>query len=274
LRFRGMTEAMRKSQASAVGASPMQDLDGQAIRRTLIGAVMIGLFLAVVGAFGTGDVPFLMRSGILTAIALIGAGSGMATYATAGLIPGLINRPMARGFVGGLIQSLPMTGVIVGMDWMTQGRLSFTRDFLQDYPVVLVVCLTMSVIAPALNHQAKAAKAAKTDQTLLEPAPLRFLERLPLKLRGAEIWAVEAEDHYLRLHTSKGQELILLRLSDAIEELAGLEGEQSHRSWWVARDGVADVERGDGRAVLTLKNGQKAPVSRTYAKILREKGWF
>ena len=164
-----------------------------------------------------------------------------------------------------------MTGVIVGMDWMTQGRLSFTRDFLQDFPVVLVVCLTMSVIAPVLNHQAKAAKAAQSGP---EPAPPRFLDRLPLKLRGAEVWAVEAEDHYLRLHTSKGQELILLRLSDAIDELAGLEGEQVHRSWWVARQGLADAERGDGRAVLTLKNGVKAPVSRTYAKILRDKGWF
>jgi len=57
------------------------------------------------------------------------------------------------------------------------------------------------------------------------------------------------------VHTSKGQDLILLRLSDAIEELAGLEGEQVHRSWWVARDGVTEVERGDGRAVLTLKSG-------------------
>ena len=35
---------------------------------------------------------------------------------------------------------------------------------------------------------------------------------------------MEAEDHYLRLHTSKGQDLILMRLSDAIAELEGIEG--------------------------------------------------
>ncbi|MBP9755381.1 MAG: LytTR family transcriptional regulator DNA-binding domain-containing protein, partial [Phenylobacterium sp.] len=106
------------------------------------------------------------------------------------------------------------------------------------------------------------------------PAPVKFLERLPLKLRGAEIWAVEAEDHYLRLHTSKGQDLILMRLADAVAELEGIEGAQVHRSWWVARDAVADARRGDGRATLTLKDGSEVPVSRTYAKLIRDAGWI
>jgi DNA-binding LytR/AlgR family response regulator len=104
--------------------------------------------------------------------------------------------------------------------------------------------------------------------------PAKFLERLPLKLRGGEVWAVEAEDHYLRLHTSKGQDLILMRLADAISELEGIEGAQVHRSWWVARDAIADAKRGDGRATLTLKDGAEAPVSRTYARLLRERGWI
>jgi DNA-binding LytR/AlgR family response regulator len=73
------------------------------------------------------------------------------------------------------------------------------------------------------------------------PQPPKFLERLPLKLRGAEVWAVEAEDHYLRLHTSKGQDLILMRLADAVAELEGIEGAQVHRSWWVARDAITDA---------------------------------
>jgi len=47
-----------------------------------------------------------------------------------------------------------------------------------------------------------------------------------------------------------------------------------HRSWWVARDAVTDARRGDGKATLTLANGVEAPVSRAYAKALREAGWF
>jgi DNA-binding LytR/AlgR family response regulator len=105
-------------------------------------------------------------------------------------------------------------------------------------------------------------------------APPKFLERLPLKLRGGEIWAVEAEDHYLRLHTSKGQDLILMRLADAVAELDGIEGMQVHRSWWVARSAIADAKRGDGRAILTLKDGSTVPVSRTYAGELRDRRWI
>jgi DNA-binding LytR/AlgR family response regulator len=85
---------------------------------------------------------------------------------------------------------------------------------------------------------------------------------------------VEAEDHYLRLHTSKGQDLILMRLADAVAELDGIEGAQVHRSWWVAREAITDAKRGDGRATLTLRDGAEVPVSRTYAGMLRERGWI
>ena len=94
------------------------------------------------------------------------------------------------------------------------------------------------------------------------------------KLRGAELYAVEAEDHYLRLHTSRGQDLILMRLSDAVAELEGIEGAQTHRSWWVAKTAVEGARRGDGRATLQVKSGIEAPVSRAYAKTLRAAGWF
>jgi DNA-binding LytR/AlgR family response regulator len=56
--------------------------------------------------------------------------------------------------------------------------------------------------------------------------------------------------------------------------LDGLEGAQTHRSWWVAKAAVRAVERGDGRASLTLDGGITAPVSRRYARALREAGWY
>lgn len=106
------------------------------------------------------------------------------------------------------------------------------------------------------------------------PISVRFLERLPPKLRGAVIYAISAEDHYLRLHTSKGADLILMRLTDAIAELEGLEGAQVHRSWWVARDAVESARREGDRMVLVLKGGAEAPVSRPNVRPLREAGWY
>jgi hypothetical protein len=116
--------------------------------------------------------------------------------------------------------------------------------------------------------------ATRTHAAAPSAPPAKFLARLPEKLKGAELFAVEAEDHYLRLHTSLGQDLILMRLADAIAELEGLEGAQTHRSWWVARAAIASAERGDGRATLTLKDGAEVPVSRGFARELRSAGWF
>jgi DNA-binding LytR/AlgR family response regulator len=60
----------------------------------------------------------------------------------------------------------------------------------------------------------------------------------------------------------------------ALAKVAHLDGRRIHRSWWVARFAIAGVERGDGRATLTLQGGALAPVSRRYARSLRSEGWY
>ena len=80
---------------------------------------------------------------------------------------------------------------------------------------VFIVALVMITLNILVDRQGGTTASAE---------PAKFLERLPLKLRGAEVWAVEAEDHYLRLHTSKGQDLILMRLADAIAGAGGDRG--------------------------------------------------
>ena len=101
-----------------------------------------------------------------------------------------------------------------------------------------------------------------------------LLARLPARLQGAEIQAIQAEDHYLRIHTASGNALVLMKLSDAVAELDPATGAQTHRSWWVARDAVIACARGRGRALLTLRSGLRVPVSRTFAPALRRLGWF
>jgi DNA-binding LytR/AlgR family response regulator len=65
-----------------------------------------------------------------------------------------------------------------------------------------------------------------------------------------------------------------MRLSDAIAELEGLEGAQTHRSWWVAKDAVEDARREGERVTLVVKGGVEAPVSRPNVRPLRQAGWF
>ena len=105
------------------------------------------------------------------------------------------------------------------------------------------------------------------------PAPTKLVARLNPRL-GADLLALQGEDHYVRVHTALGSELLLMRLSDAIEELGGLAGERVHRSWWVAREAVAGSKINGRRASLTLSNGVEAPVSREATSRLRRAGWL
>jgi DNA-binding LytR/AlgR family response regulator len=68
--------------------------------------------------------------------------------------------------------------------------------------------------------------------------------------------------------------LILLRLSDAIAELEGIEGAQIHRSWWVARHAVVGMKKAGHGITLVLKGGVEAPVSRPNRKAFRDLGWL
>ena len=114
--------------------------------------------------------------------------------------------------------------------------------------------------------------APEPQANFQNPSP-RFLDRLPAAI-GTDLIALEMEDHYVRAHTALGSELVLMRMRDAVAELDGIEGEQVHRSWWVARGAVADVKR-EGRNVrLVLDNGIEAPVSRANLPVLKQRGWI
>lgn len=109
-----------------------------------------------------------------------------------------------------------------------------------------------------------------TPEARAEP---RLLDRLPPRL-GREVLALEAEDHYVRVHTAAGSDLLLMRMADAIAEAAGIEGLRVHRSWWVARAAVASARTEGRRAALTLTNGLTVPVTRETVPEIRRAGWL
>lgn len=113
-----------------------------------------------------------------------------------------------------------------------------------------------------------------TETKATPGAKPKLLDRLPLHQQDAELLAVASEDHYLRVYTTVGDCLILLRLGDAFSELDGIEGAQTHRSWWVAKAAITKAHRQGRNWSLELKNGTFAPVSRANIKVLREDGWL
>jgi hypothetical protein len=237
--------------------------------RGLALALAAGVFLALAGAFETGQTPLLIRLAYWLGVMTLGTVGGVVLSSFIERGP-LEERPWLQGTLAILLLSLPMTVVIWLVTGLTFGNGVAEPESLPNYLLpVLIVTTAMTVLNYAVQRT-----PAETHASAPGSAPPRFLDRLPAKLRGADLYAVQAEDHYLRLHTSRGQDLILMRLSDAVAELEGIEGAQTHRSWWVARAAVEDARRGDGRATLLLKGGAQAPVSRAYAKALREAGWY
>jgi LytTr DNA-binding domain len=98
-----------------------------------------------------------------------------------------------------------------------------------------------------------------------------LISALPPERRGT-LLALEAEDHYLRVHTDRGNALIHKRFSDALGRVAAIDGLRVHRSWWVARAAIEHVARDGDRLALHLRGGLVVPVSRTYALAVRDAG--
>jgi hypothetical protein len=233
--------------------------------RGLIITLIAAIFLAFGGAFGSAGATLPVRLAYWLGLMILGWLWGGFVSRTFFRRVGETHSLWLRILASSLTLAIPYSIVVALVGVYAMG----SHYDLIDIPGLVLTVTAISAVMIAINILAE-----RQGVTSASSQPPKFLDRLPLKLRGGEVWAVEAEDHYLRLHTSKGQDLILMRLADAIDELEGIEGAQVHRSWWVARDAITEAVRGDGRATLTLKDGAEVPVSRTYARMLRERSWI
>jgi hypothetical protein len=237
--------------------------------RILIATAVVALIMAISGSFGSETLTILPRALYWFGLCAVGIAIG---NLAARVVPQrwFEERPWsAWGLITACV-AVPITVVVA----LTTAFFFHRRFGLALVADVAPGALVTTAGLVALAFLVRRRPPVETHAAPTGAAPAKFLARLPEKLAGAELLAVEAQDHYLRLHTSKGRDMILMRLSDAVVELEGLEGARTHRSWWVARGAVASVERGDGRATLTLTDGAEVPVSRAFAKTLREAGWF
>lgn len=240
---------------------------------------VLGVVLALVGPFGSFGLPFAWRLVYWVGLSL----GGYACYrpiagAVVDWARDLELPEPAAWILACLIATVPMSVLV----WFV-GRLPgpFPLPTLEEafasYAYVLVVGGTLTALFYVLERQKDVATttarptASTKDQTTA-PVQVRFLERIPQRL-GSELLALEMEDHYLRVHTALGSDLILLRMRDAVAELDGFDGLQVHRSWWVARAAVERVER-EGRGLrLVLTGGLQVPVARDQVATVKAKGW-
>ena len=262
---------VRDPDGGAAGASPSAGPWRVGLLRSVVIVASASAFLSLSGAFDTGQAALAARFGFWVGLLAIGTGANRLAQAAPGYRRMAMRRPLATAVGVSLAISAPLTPVVVLMVRLTFGD---PHGGWRLWAYVFGTALVISAAVSTLHVLAERSAPVTTHASPLGAALPAFVKRFPPKLRGAELYAVEAQDHYLRLHTSRGSDLILMRLADALDELEGLEGARTHRSWWVAREAVQAARREGARAVLQLAGGLEAPVSRTYLPALRQDGWL
>jgi hypothetical protein len=249
------------------------DLDARGLTVELAFLLAVTLVLTMTGPFGTfllGTWPERLAYWLRTDLAgylifrpLVWAGARRATR---------LALPEAAGWaVAVVIGSVPMALWL----WWLGPQIEFGRRLPNG--AEFVVTWGQAALISGLAFTGMWLLAGRRNATdTAEPAPAsgppqaaaaapqigpRLLDRLPARL-GREVVALGMEDHYVRVYTRRGDTLVLMRMADAIGELAAADGVQVHRSWWVARPSVVAVERRGRAGVIRLDTGLEVPAAR------------
>ena len=248
--------------------------------------------MTFVGALGTGQVSLANRLMCWIVVMITGALIGLGISNAIHQWARLRDRPIGEGALISVLIAVPLSVVVVMANIFFLGAARpGAVEFAAVTGVVLVVSALLTTINYAMARRPSGAgfgaiptddssqasliiPEAKTAGLKANGEPAALMVRLPMNLRYARLLALQAEDHYLRVHTDAGSALILLRMSDAVAELAGIEGKRVHRSWWVARAAVVGTASEKGRTLLRLVGGLKVGVSRSSRPELARDGWL
>jgi hypothetical protein len=182
-----------------------------------------------------------------------------ATIFLARLIRPRIGARLPAIALGAVLAAIPITAEVWLVDLVFSGSPARTLAGIGSlYGICVVIAVSVSTIYDLSSPKSGEDASPATRQS---PDEVPFLKRLPAHL-GKELIALQAQDHYLEVTTARGKDLILMRLSDAEEELANYPGKRIHRSWWVARSAVAGIDTTGDRMSVRLSNDVIVPVSR------------
>ena len=233
--------------------------------RVIMSGLLFALFLAFTGAHDTDVAAWPSRLVFWLLMTSICAGLLLSVHASLSRYNPRVAAWKLRA-VGVVLLWVPLTAsAMLLCDLLFGGSLDVSR--------FTTLLRPMAAILPALQL------ILSLRASVMQPRPVeilrdaacdgkKLLARLPLPLCDGDLLAVEAHDHYVRVHTSCGSTLLRMRFSDTLSLLHSTPGLRVHRSWWIKRDAVRRVRKRRKGATVTLTNGQDVPASRDSAKAL------
>lgn len=205
------------------------------------------------------SIPLHLAASSLPAGVLIAAEVELVNYVFFGLLPD------ARSWAANLVVSVPLCALISLLAALTAPS---TEPALSVPPAPGP--LTGDAAEDPVAVAAASAPSGGSAPAPVLQASIPLLKRLKPENRGP-LYRLAAEDHYTRIVTAAGSELLLLRFADALAELGTASGLKVHRSHWVADEAVVELQRDGQRALLILKDGSEVPVSRSHAGPVRQR---
>lgn len=235
--------------------------------RVIAALVAVSLILGISGPFGTAGfmrvAPRVLYWAII-AVTTFAAGSVIAHWA---FQPAHArNKVWIAILVGAVGTGAAVSAIVLVVNWLALGVSPTQPGYLVSLiGNAMVVAIIIAVFLYFFGSRQLISPAASA------PSSPSILDRLPLEKRGALI-SMSVADHYVEVTTTKGQELLLMRLSDAIREVTQQEGLQVHRSHWIAHSQIVAARREKDRAMLTMSDGRDIPVSRSYLPAVKDAG--
>jgi len=247
------------------------------MKNAITAIIVIGVFIGFLSPFGMDEIPLHWSIAYWLTTCALGYVVYMPfTYYGDLLLMKALPIHWCRIAVSAFVGSVLMSFVVPIINWVFFSQeVNYNEQFFGVLPKAIViggVITFVSLIQDYLRwqktellaqQQLNAAHQQKAEQEENFPVE-KFMALLPIEKRG-ELYCLEMADHYVKVYTSQGHHLLLMRFKDALQLLEKFQGLQTHRSWWVAKSAITSLKK-DGRKVsLLLVNELEVPVSRTYA---------
>ena len=244
-----------------------------------LGAVV--LVLVVTGPYGTSEIMTVGERAIYWAV--IGLATGPAGVVACLLVAHAAARAEVPGWgpavLGGLAAGPVVTLIVwaVNVAWL-DGVLGTRATPLAEIGPFLATNCAVAVAIAVLWQTVEGARSAvdapwpvrHTEDAPDLAMPEALMAKLPLEVRGP-VRRISMQDHYAQIVTARGTALVLLRMTDAAAML-GEAGLRVHRSHWVRPAHVAGAARSGSDWVLTMDDGARVPVGRSYVPRARAAG--